>query len=94
MKSNILVGNYIEFGQFKSIRSRAGIKWSKTIRNKNKESELKSTSKLIQLQTMESQRKAEQLATDIIETVKTSIENTNGLVNGSMAAEFPDQRNA
>ena len=43
---------------------------------------------------MESQRKAEQLATDIIVTVKTSIENTIGLVNTSMPAEFPDQRNA
>jgi len=45
MESNVLVGNYIEVGQFQSVRSRAGTKWSEAVRQKHKEKKQKSKTK-------------------------------------------------
>ena len=87
------MGNYIEFGQFKSVRSRIGTKRSKTLRNKNKESELKSTAIHTQLQTTESQRKAEQVVNDIIAAVTAAIEHAIDRATRLMSAEFPHERN-
>ena len=92
-KSNILVGNYIEFGQFKSVRSRAGIKWSKTIGKKTNASRLQPTVNHTQLQTTESQLKAEQVAKDIIAAVQKSIEIAIDRANILMPVEFPHERN-
>ena len=94
MKSNILASNCIELGQFRSVRSRAGIKWSKTIGKETNESRLESTTTPTQLQTTESQRKAEQVAKDIIAAVKTSIEIAIDRANILMPAEFPHERYA
>jgi hypothetical protein len=86
------VGNYIEIGQFKSVRSRTGTKWSKKLRKQNKESRLESTTTHTQPQTTESQRNAEQEATDIIANVKVAAENVIDWVNRLIPAEFPHQQ--
>ena len=87
------MGNYIELGQFKSVRSRAGIKWSKTVGKKTNESRIQPVNH-IQLQTTERQRKAEQVGNDNIASVTAAVENAIDDTNRLMPAEFPHEKHA
>jgi hypothetical protein len=88
------VGNYIELGQFQSVRSRDGIKWSKTLGKQHKDSRLQQTVNHTQIQTTKSQRTAEQVGNEIIATVKAASENAIEDANRLMQVEFPYERNA
>ena len=89
----VLVGHYIEVGQFQSVRTRAGIKWSKKLQNERKDtteiSEIQST----HLQIAQSQQTWEKLPEDILTNVKASIEVGINRVNLDIPVECLDKRN-
>ncbi len=89
------MGNYIEVGQFQSVRSRAGIKWSKTLRhNKSKEtnenSKIQSTQ---QVPTVQSQQTPKQVVAAILTKIKIDIEDGIDHANRDIPIESLDERN-
>ncbi len=87
------MGNYIEVGQFQSVRSRAGIKWSKTLRNKRKETNENSKIQSAQVETAQSQEMSKQAIEAILTKVKISIEEGIDHANTDTQIKCLDERN-
>ncbi|CAF1428414.1 unnamed protein product, partial [Adineta steineri] len=84
-RTNMTMGNYIEDGKFQSVRSRVGIKWSKTLQNKCKATKKQSKK--------QSQQISKQVVDDFISNMKASIEDGIDRAKKDSRIECADERN-
>jgi len=89
---SVLVGNYIEFGQYRSVRSRAGIKRSKIIERKHKETKNHSKMPSKSVQTSINQLLADQVTKETMSKIKTSIEDAIDHASRYMPTECQNQQ--
>ncbi len=91
------MGDYIEVGQFQSVRSRAGTKWSEAKRQKHKEkrkiSTINNTMKRMQLQATKSKPIRGKVFHDVITKVKIKILEAIDEANRQIPMEFPREKN-
>jgi hypothetical protein len=87
------VGAYIEVGQFRSVRSRIGIKWSKKLLHKRKRTKIDSEMQSAHIQIATSQQTSKQVFEDIITKAKIFIENSINRANKDIPVECSHERN-
>jgi hypothetical protein len=86
------VGNYIEFGQYRSARSRAGTKWSKILGHKRKETKKNSKMPSTSVHTSINQLLAQQVTKEILSKLKTSIEDAIDQASRYMPTECQNKQ--
>ena len=88
------MGHFIEVGHFQSVRSRAGIKWSKTLQHQLKVTNINSNRQNTHTQTAQSQQVSKQVtAEDIFTRVKITIEDAISSANRDLSGEPLEKRN-
>ncbi|CAF4247836.1 unnamed protein product [Adineta steineri] len=87
-------GQYIEFGEFRSVNSHVGRKRLKNIRNEHKQMSTTSSTQNQHLQIPKTSLMAKTIAQDIMINIKTSIENAMQLANTQISAESQYEINA
>ena len=87
------MGNYIELGLFQSVRSRAGTKWSRTLRHKRKETQITSQMQNTYIKPTAGQRSSKQTAEEIVTKVKIFIKDGIDRANKEIPIECLDERN-
>ena len=87
------MGNYIELGQFQSVRSRAGTKWYKTLRHKRNEMQIRSQIQSTYNQTTTDQQRSEQIVEELLTRMKISIKDAIDRANREISIECLDERN-
>ncbi|CAF1520271.1 unnamed protein product [Rotaria sordida] len=75
------VDNPIEEGKFQSVRSRAGIKWTKTLLHKRKETKIESKIQSTHILTTENQQISKPVGEDILTKVNIAIDDGIDRVN-------------
>ncbi|CAF1382200.1 unnamed protein product [Adineta steineri] len=87
-------GQYIEFGEFRSVTSRAGTKWSKNIQHEHEQTSTTSSTQNQHVPIPKTSLIAEQIAQDIMINIKISIENAMELANSRISAASQHEKNA
>ncbi|CAF4326719.1 unnamed protein product, partial [Adineta steineri] len=85
---------YIEFGEFRSVTSRAGTRWSKNIQDEHQQTSTTSSTQNQHFQIPKTSFIAEQIAQDIMINIKTYIENAMELANSQISAASQHEKNA
>lgn len=91
---SLLVGHCVEWGVFRSVKSRMGTKWTTSTREKYKNKRsyalaIQSNSNMI-----DKENASKKVASDIIQDVRTFFENTIDRVNSEIPSECPKQRHS
>lgn len=92
MKCYVLVGSYIEFGEFHSVRSRAGVKWSDTARQKQQEKRMMHKRKAHLSTMMTAERMVDSILTRLVAEVKASTEKALVRTIKQLPIEYSKQR--
>lgn len=90
----VSASEYIEFGQFQSIRARAGTKWSDGVRKKHEEKKTKNKAKTSsdQAEIVVGERKVDEDVQNIVSEVKGFLENQIDLIDKRIPCEYTQQR--
>ena len=86
------MGNYVELGRFRSVKSRAGIRWSEAKRQKLKEKRGKSDIEQVPIPKTESEQRVEQIKTYLMASLKAYIEKTMERAKRGIPDEYSHKR--
>ncbi|CAF3874873.1 unnamed protein product [Adineta steineri] len=87
-------GQFIEFGEFRSVTSRAGTRRSKNIQDEHQQTSTTSSTQNQHFTLPKTSLIAEQIAQDIMIDIKISIENAMELANSQISAASQHEKNA